>query len=314
MRSSLLAALSVLSLVAHPAAGQVAGGGSKSSDCLAEFNAPVNVPAKKPKNVRCVDNDPTCDADPTSGVCQFQVEVCVNVSDPALPQCGPDRIDRFSVENVQPDTDARHDFDFQALEDAVNAFALPVTANQTDVCSGTVGIELVLPVQVGKRKAKYQKLKKKLRTHARGRSDDSDKLDMQCLPDKATSPCDNVTSTFDQIQRHILTPGCGRDTCHSSVGPLHDLSFAPGETLGFLVGVAPNNADADAAGKLRVDPGNPDNSFLLDKLRGKLDSGEGARMPLGLKSLKGSRIRLIEDWIAAGAPATGFVSTLGCQP
>lgn len=99
----------------------------------------------------------------------------MNVSDPALPQCGPDRIDRVTVENVQPDTDARHDFNFQSLEDAVNTL-LPVTSGQTDLCSGAVGIELVLPVQIGKRRAKFKTTKKRLRTHARGRVDDSHRL------------------------------------------------------------------------------------------------------------------------------------------
>ena len=44
-----------------------------------------------------------------------------------------------------------------------------------------------------------------------------------------------------------------------------------------------------------------------------LAAGEGERMPRGLKRLDPLRIQLVQDWIAAGAPATGFVSAVGCH-
>ena len=70
---------------------------------------------------------------------------------------------------------------------------------------------------------------------------------------------------------------------------------------------------ARLAGKLRVDPGNPGNSFILDKLRGDLLENEGERMPRGLPKIPAREIALVEAWIAAGAPATGFVDGIGCQ-
>jgi hypothetical protein len=76
--------------------------------------------------------------------------------------------------------------------------------------------------------------------------------------------------------------------------------------------VPPANFAARTAGKLRVDPGNPANSFILEKLRGTLAPGEGEPMPLELKRLPARAIALVEEWIAAGAPATGFVAPSGC--
>jgi hypothetical protein len=87
----------------------------------------------------------------------------------------------------------------------------------------------------------------------------------------------------------------------------------PGESYAFLVGVQPDNLPARMAGKLRVDPGDPENSFLLDKLRGTLAPDEGERMPRALAKLPAREIALVEAWIAAGAPAAGFVPELGCQ-
>jgi hypothetical protein len=90
------------------------------------------------------------------------------------------------------------------------------------------------------------------------------------------------------------------------------MSLSPGEAYANLVGVAPANFAANAAGKLRVDPGHPENSFILDKLRGDLDVTEGEPMPLQLRRLPSAAIQLIEEWIAAGAPETGFVAPSGC--
>jgi hypothetical protein len=41
-------------------------------------------------------------------------------------------------------------------------------------------------------------------------------------------------------------------------------------------------------------------------------AGEGEPMPLQPKRLPDAAIRLVSEWIAAGAPATGFVAPSGC--
>ncbi len=309
------AALAVLPVA--PARATTPGGGSPLTDCLAEFSGtPANHPASRPRDIRCTDGDSACDDDPTPGVCGFHIGVCVNVTDPALPACAPADLEEYVVENQQPDTNPRHDFDFQALEDELVFLTLPVAASQQDVCTAEVGMSVYLPVRFQTGGAAWRRGKKILRPTINGASPatvDEDKMKLICVPAEGTSPCDTVTSTFDQIQQTIFTPtSCARSTCHNVQQPPHELSLSPGEAYANLVGVAPANFVALNAGKLRVDPGNPGNSFIVDKLRGTLVAGEGDPMPLQLKRLPEKAIRLVEEWIAAGAPASGFVAPSGC--
>src|SRR5262249_32998363 len=257
-----------------------------------------------------------CDDDPTPGVCGFHVAVCLNVTDPALPACTPADLEDYAVENEQPDTNPRHDFDFQALEDELEFLTLPVAASQHDACTNDVGMSVYLPVRYQKGGAAWRRGKKTIRATLTGASPatvDQDKMNLICLPAEHTSPCDTVTSTFDQIQQTIFTPiSCARSTCHNTAQEPHNMSLAPGEAYSNLVGVTPTNLGAQNAGKLRVDPGNPGNSFILDRLRGDLAMDEGEPMPLQLRHLPDGAIRLIEEWIAAGAPESGFVAPSGC--
>jgi hypothetical protein len=187
-----------------------------------------------------------------------------------------------------------------------------VDASQHDVCSNAVGFSVYLPIRIRNGSATYRRGKKQIRATA---GIDEDRLKMTCIPAKDTSPCDGVTSTFDQIQKMIFTPtSCARSTCHNVQQDPHDMSLSPGEAYANLVDVAPANFVANAAGRLRVDSGNVANSFIVQKLRGTLAPGEGERMPFGLKKLPELNIRLIEEWIAAGAPETGFVGPTSCRP
>ena len=77
-------------IVGDDATTLIPGGGSKATDCIAEFDAvaPKSPLAKSglPNATRtCTDGDPTCDADGTvDGICTFTVSACVNVTDPRL--------------------------------------------------------------------------------------------------------------------------------------------------------------------------------------------------------------------------------------
>jgi hypothetical protein len=301
---------------AAPAWALTPGGGSSVSDCLAEFGGtPANYPASHPRELKCTDNDPGCDDDPTLGLCQFRTEVCLNVTDPNLPSCLPQALETYFIENEQPDTNPKHDFDFQTLEDQLNFLVLPLDATDTDVCSGEVQMTVRLPIQPSRTGGRYRRGKKQIASPLAGGIGvrDDDKLKMTCVPGEDTTPCDGVTSTFEQIQRQIFTPTCAIPTCHNVAQGEHQMSLADGEAYASLVGVTPANFVASSAGLKRVDPGNPDNSFILKKLRGELVDGEGAQMPKDLKKLHHVNIDLIEEWIAAGAPATGFATAIGCH-
>lgn len=121
-------------------------------------------------------------------------------------------------------------------------------------------------------------------------------------------------STLEQMQRRIIGPrGCRVDTCHG-VFKAGGLDLRRGLEHASLVNVPANNAAAAAAGKLRLVPGDPDASFLWQKLIGDLHADEGARMPQVGRTLDPLELELIRSWIVAGAPPTGRVATAPCLP
>lgn len=99
-------------------------------------------------------------------------------------------------------------------------------------------------------------------------------------------------SFMDQIVP-IFTQSCGSSACHTNGGASSGLNLDPANAYGELV-----NADAIQSSKPRVDPGNAENSYLIDKLRG---TGVGARMPNGRPALSEDTIQLIVTWINEGA-------------
>ncbi len=109
-----------------------------------------------------------------------------------------------------------------------------------------------------------------------------------------------ATVTLAQIQQQIFTPYCA--SCHVTGGagpmPLTDAATSAAS----LVGVDPTNSTARQAGQKRVMPGDPARSFLLNKLTGQMEFGEGDQMPQGANPLSADQIALIRQWIQAGAP------------
>jgi hypothetical protein len=128
----------------------------------------------------------------------------------------------------------------------------------------------------------------------------------------ATASCDG--STLDQIQRRILGPrGCRVATCHGAAGA-GGLDLRIGVAHLSLVDVPATNPAAAAAAKRRVVPGDPEASFLWQKLAGRLGAEEGSRMPPVGRALSALEMDVVRAWIAAGAPATGRVSAAPCLP
>jgi hypothetical protein len=130
----------------------------------------------------------------------------------------------------------------------------------------------------------------------------------------AHQSCEHVEDTFEEIQTRIFgARSCTVATCH---GPFAqgELDLRAGASYLNLVGVPAANAVANAAGKLRVQPGNAAASFLSQKLRGYLASGEGGPMPLLGPMLPQIELDVIDAWIDAGAPQTGRVENAPCIP
>jgi hypothetical protein len=103
-----------------------------------------------------------------------------------------------------------------------------------------------------------------------------------------------VVSDFQQIQDTIFTPIC--TACHIGATAPQGLRLDAANSYALLVNVASN----EVPGTKRVNPGNPDASYIVQKLQG--NNAVGARMPFGGPYLSQTQIDLVRSWIAAGAP------------
>lgn len=98
----------------------------------------------------------------------------------------------------------------------------------------------------------------------------------------------------------VFSPTCLGIGCHNSVDRSGNMVLEPAFAFDNLVGVTPDNPAARSEGLLRVDPGRPENSFILLKLEGP-EPRFGSRMPLLGDPLPPEQIQLIRDWITQGA-------------
>jgi hypothetical protein len=121
-----------------------------------------------------------------------------------------------------------------------------------------------------------------------------------------TGPTPNLTPTFSSIQRDIFsaTDSTGRlacSQCHTDQGgriPPAGMVLTEGRAYDFLVG----RPSAFKPGAIRVIPGDPDNSYLVQKLEGA-PGIVGLRMPLNTagRYLTPGQIAVIRRWIELGA-------------
>lgn len=124
-----------------------------------------------------------------------------------------------------------------------------------------------------------------------------------------TAGIDN--STYHDIQDYVFNKSCATSNCHAAPTNAGNLNLTNRISYHDLVGRVPQNLAAASAGMKLVDPGNPDNSFLLTKLVGPTSAAQGGRMPLGAGPLHGGKINAIRKWIAAGASQTDKLSGIG---
>ena len=102
-----------------------------------------------------------------------------------------------------------------------------------------------------------------------------------------------LTADFDSIQAHVFTPIC--TACHAGATAPHGLRLDAADSYNLLVGVPSD----EVSGILRVKPGDPDNSYLIQKLEGH--ASVGARMPFGGPYLAADVIAVMRQWITNGA-------------
>jgi hypothetical protein len=109
-------------------------------------------------------------------------------------------------------------------------------------------------------------------------------------------PVSALAPTLDSIQTNVFSVNCTVPGCHGGGTVQFGLRLDPGFSYGNLVNVAsPRDASL-----VRVVPGNPDASLIIQKLEGTQTLGD--RMPDFGPYLPQSTIDVIRLWIANGAP------------
>lgn len=102
-----------------------------------------------------------------------------------------------------------------------------------------------------------------------------------------------LTAEFSSIQRNVFTPLC--TSCHSGAQAPLGLRLDEGAAFAMLVGTP----SVEVPSLNRVQPGNPDASYLIHKVEGT--AAVGARMPLNAPPLPTETIAVIRQWISNGA-------------
>jgi hypothetical protein len=178
-----------------PAPGRcLSGGGSKTTDCLVEFNTsgPIVMNRRGTSVVdilRCTDGDPACDRDGLAdGRCTFGIVVCVGNRDPRFSRCTPSGMQ--GIEVVSPNAVSPSAMDrgnAVALERQLGALGLEIRRGAsviaaaggplgTNLCSALVDVATPAPPVVGR----PLRRKFKIRGFASGRRKDQDTLTLEC--------------------------------------------------------------------------------------------------------------------------------------
>jgi hypothetical protein len=116
-----------------------------------------------------------------------------------------------------------------------------------------------------------------------------------------------LTPDLQSIQENVFTPIC--TVCHAGASAPLGLTLDAANSYNNLVGIP----SVEVPALQRVRPGDPDNSYIIQKLEGR--AAVGAQMPLGGPPLSQATIQVIRQWITEGAqPAAGLFSNETGQP
>ncbi|RPH54030.1 MAG: hypothetical protein EHM84_02670 [Lysobacterales bacterium] len=135
-----------------------------------------------------------------------------------------------------------------------------------------------------------------------------DGLDENGRPiDASTGGGGVLTADLQSIQDNVFTPIC--TACHAGASAPLGLSLDAGNSYKNLVGIP----RVEVPALQRVRPGDPDNSYIIQKLEGR--AAVGGQMPLGGPPLSQATIQVIRQWITEGAqPAASVLSNETRQP
>jgi hypothetical protein len=107
---------------------------------------------------------------------------------------------------------------------------------------------------------------------------------------------DTGTVSFQSEVQPIFTASCASSTCHGGSAPKAGMSLEDGTSIANLVGVK----SVQCTSLNRVEAGQQDQSYLIQKLEGQGSCFTLQKMPAG-GSLSTAEIDLIRSWIQGGA-------------
>lgn len=115
-------------------------------------------------------------------------------------------------------------------------------------------------------------------------------------------PCD-IQPTLSSLKSDYFAKGCTFSGCHDSKTAEAGLDLQSDGLHARLVDIAVSDENAGPRGKLYVVAGDPDASFLLQKVEGTQAADEGALMPDGAEEPISPQCRIakLREWIANGA-------------
>lgn len=105
--------------------------------------------------------------------------------------------------------------------------------------------------------------------------------------------------SFANDVQPIFDEACAKSMCHNASSRKEGLDLSAGNAFEQIV----NHASKQCNGaKIRIRPGNPDDSYLLDKMRDEDLCGNSKQMPPPTDTpLFNGEVGLIERWVCQGA-------------
>lgn len=122
------------------------------------------------------------------------------------------------------------------------------------------------------------------------------KRDLNKIADCAVGGGNGSPATLTELQNDFFTPTCDSFGCHNADSASAGLVLAAGMSFAELV----NEPSSQRSDLDRVEPGDPENSYIVKKLRGDGDIN-GQRMPEGGPFLSDAELARVSSWISDGA-------------
>ena len=125
-----------------------------------------------------------------------------------------------------------------------------------------------------------------------------------CAPEigaRVSSDGSAAAGSRSDIELRILVPRCATAGCHAGDPPAVSPRLEEGASWAHMVGVPSEEMPSMDL----VEPGDPERSYLVLKLRGTAGAqgGSGLRMPPADAPLDAAEVIGVEAWITRGAPS-----------